>query len=73
MSKNKVTPKVEKKKKSVAVDVYLKTQPIRDCVSDIVLKEDVSISELLHVQGELRRLSRLVKSRRLAATETVEA
>lgn len=53
---------IEKRQKSVAVETYGRTQPLRDCVSDIVFNESSTPDELTHVQGELRRLSRLVKS-----------
>ena len=58
------TIKVEKKQKSLTVAIYSKTQPIRDCVSNIVLDENSTPDELAHVQGELRRLSRLIKKTR---------
>jgi len=67
MLKTENTPKIEKKKKSLTVDLYVATQPIRDCVSALVFGVNVAPETLEHVQGELRRLSRLVKRTRASA------
>lgn len=63
--------KVDKKKKSVSVDLYTKGEPIRSAVSEIVFADDVTEEELTYVQNELRRLSRVVKKARttIASTE----
>jgi len=64
MSEKDKALKIDKKKKSLSTDVYTKTQPLRDCVSELVIHGDPTPEELAHVQGELRRLSRLVKKTR---------
>lgn len=60
MSKEKKDP-VNKKKKGVNVDLFTKTQPIRDAVSAIAFDDATTPEEMAYVQNELRRLSRLVK------------
>lgn len=60
MSKEKKDP-VNKKKKGVNVDLFTKTQPIRDAVSAIAFDDATTMEEMSYLQNELRRLSRLVK------------
>jgi len=55
---------VEKKKKGVDANLYIQTQPIRNTVSEVVFADDVTPETLAYVQGELRRLSRVVKKAR---------
>ena len=58
--------KVDKKKKGINKELFEKTQPIRDVVSEAVFNENADAEELAYVQSELRRLSRVVKKARKA-------
>ena len=60
---------VDKKKKGVSQELYIQTQPIRNTVGAIVFEDDVTQETLAYVQGELRRLSRVVKKARQNASE----
>lgn len=62
---------VDKKKKGVPAALYIQTQPIRNTVEEVVFADDVTPETLAYVQGELRRLSRVVK--RARANASVEA
>ena len=62
-------PPVNKKKKSLNVELFTKTQPIRDAVSAIAFDEATTPEEMTYVQNELRRLSRLVKKARTTQTQ----
>jgi hypothetical protein len=58
---------VEKKKKGISSELYNQTQPIRNTVTEVVFADDVTPETLAYVQGELRRLSRVVKRARQEA------
>ena len=66
--------KIDKKIKGASKELLDLISPIREAVSGIVTKEELSDEELLFTQNELRRLSREIKrtQKRSAAEANVE-
>ena len=66
--------KIDKKIKGASKELLDLISPIRDAVSGIITKEELSDEELLFTQNELRRLSREIKrtQKRSAAEANVE-
>tara|TARA_B100000767_G_C19457142_1_gene406551 strand:+ start:113 stop:325 length:213 start_codon:yes stop_codon:yes gene_type:complete len=64
MSKEEKKSPVDKIKKGVSSELINRAQPIRTTVEEMAFSEEASPESLAYIQGELRRLSRLVKRMR---------